>query len=128
MLALVPYLDQQRLQLLEDKLKQLFSMVIRTELDEELIHLYSLAFSEGWQRQTKCVEEVLSNSGRTMLTINSYCAAISQWSPFECSPRSSPYFVAKISISVERSASRSTETCSDIYLRPCLLAAASLRL
>jgi hypothetical protein len=69
-LALVPYLDQQRLQLLEDKLKQLFAMVIDVKLDKEWIHYCSFASSEGWQRQTKCDEEVLSNSGRTMLTID----------------------------------------------------------
>ena len=127
-MALVPYLDQQRLQLLEDKLKQLFAMVIDAKLDEELIHLCSFAFSEGWQRQTKCLEEILSNSGRAMLTINTCCAAISQWPSFECSTRSSSYFVVEIPISIERSASCSTQTGSDVYLRSCLLAAASLRL
>ncbi len=68
-LALVPYLDEKRLELLEGKLKQLFSMVMRND-DRKENEFHVWFFLEGWKYQTKCYEKILSNFRRIMYTFD----------------------------------------------------------
>jgi hypothetical protein len=57
-------LDEKRLQLLEDKLKQLFTMVFLERRNIDLIFDYL----EGYEK--KCGEKILSDIGRIMFTID----------------------------------------------------------
>lgn len=108
-MALVPFLDEQRLKLLEEKLKKLFSMV----KSKRIVDIENCPFQLDNGCQTKCDEKILSNSRRIMFAIDRDVERISQRTTFSSSSRSSSSNINQIAISFERSSFSSSSVRFD---------------